>query len=108
MTVTGKFRKVRQTLTVDPAFSADVAREKALMAELDLGAARAESGLTQAAVAREMGRSQENVSRIERERDIRVSTLADFVRAQGGELEITAIFNGKRVSLMRPSRPQTR
>jgi hypothetical protein len=48
-----------------------------------------------------MGKSQENVSRIERQRDVRVSTLAQFIQAQGGELEIDAVFSGRRVSLMR-------
>jgi hypothetical protein len=48
-----------------------------------------------------MGKSQENVSRIERQRDVRVSTLIEFVQAQGGQLEINAVFGCKRVSLMR-------
>lgn len=46
--------------------------------------------------------TQENISRIERQRDVRVSTLVEFVRAQGGEIEITAVFGGTRVSLLRP------
>jgi DNA-binding transcriptional regulator YiaG len=98
---TSKFRTMRQEMLDDPAFRAEVAREKALMAEIDLAAARQTSGMTQEAVAAEMGKSQENVSRIERQRDVRVSTLAQFIQAQGGELEITAVFSGKRVNLMR-------
>ena len=98
---TSKFRTMRQEMLDDPAFRAEVAREKALMAEIDLTAARQTSGMTQEAVAAEMGKSQENVSRIERQRDVRVSTLAQFIQAQGGELEINAVFSGKRVSLMR-------
>ncbi len=86
----------------DPAFRAEVARERALMAEIDLSIARRVSGMTQEAVAERFGSSQENVSRIERQRDVRVSTLAQFIQAQGGELEINAIFDGKTVSLMRP------
>ena len=98
---TSKFRTMRQELLADPTFRAEVAREKALMAQIDLAAARQASGMTQEAVAAGMGKSQENVSRIERQRDVRVSTLAQFVQAQGGQLEITAVFPGKRVSLMR-------
>jgi len=52
------------------------------MAEIDLAGARQASGMTQEAVAAEMGKSQENVSRIERQRDVRVSTLAQFIQAQ--------------------------
>jgi DNA-binding transcriptional regulator YiaG len=98
---TSKFRTMRQEVLADPTFRAEVAREKALMAEIDLAGARQASGMTQEAVAAEMGKSQENVSRIERQRDVRVSTLAQFIQAQGGELEINAVFSGKRVSLMR-------
>lgn len=98
---TSKFRKMRQGLLADPAFRAEVAREKALMAQIDLTVARQASGMTQQAVATGMGKSQENVSRIERQRDVRVSTLTEFVQAQGGQLEINAVFGGKRVSLMR-------
>lgn len=98
---TSKFRQVRQELLADPTFRADVAREKVLMAEIDLAAARQTSGLTQKAVAALMGKSQENVSRIERQRDVKVSTLAQFVQAQGGQLEINAVFGDERVNLMR-------
>lgn len=105
---TSKFRTMRQEMLDDPAFRAEVAREKALMAEIDLAAARQTSGMTQEAVAAEMGKSQENVSRIERQRDVRVSTLAQFIQAQGGELEINAVFSGKRVSLMRAAGAQAK
>ncbi|MGD0862535.1 MAG: helix-turn-helix transcriptional regulator [Candidatus Limnocylindrales bacterium] len=98
---TSKFRTMRQEMLADPVFRAEVAREKALMAEIDLATARQASGMTQEAVAAGMGKSQENVSRIERQRDVRVSTLAQFIQAQGGQLEINAVFSGKRVSLMR-------
>ncbi len=96
-----RFRTMREEMLADPSFRAEVAREKAIMAEIDLSAARQASGMTQEAVAAEMGKSQENVSRIERQRDVRVSTLAQFIQAQGGELEINAVFSGRRVSLMR-------
>jgi hypothetical protein len=98
---TTKFREMREQLHKDPKFMAGVARERALMAEIDLAAARQATGMTQQAVAAGMGKSQENVSRIERQRDVRVSTLAGFVQAQGGQLEINAVFGNQRVSLMR-------
>jgi DNA-binding transcriptional regulator YiaG len=99
---TAKFREVRARHLADPQFRAAVAREKALMARLDIAAARLSSGMTQEEVAAEMGRSQENVSRIERQHDVRISTLIELIRAQGGELEITAVFPDRRVSLLRP------
>ncbi len=75
------------------------------MAEIDLNAARRTTGMTQEAVASALGTTQENVSRIERQRDVRLSTLVQFIQAQGGELEVTAIFDGKRVPLMSARQP---
>jgi hypothetical protein len=92
----------RAHMLTDPAFAADVARENAVMAELDLARARRSTGRTQKDVAAAMRTTQENISRIERQRDVRVSTLVEFVRAQGGEVEITAVFDGTRISLLRP------
>lgn len=60
---TSKFRAKRQELLADATFRAKVAREKVLMAELDVAAGRQETGLTQEAVAAALGKSQENVSR---------------------------------------------
>ena len=99
---TNRLTRARQRLMADPAFAADVARENVVMAELDLAGARRTTGMTQEDVAAVMRTSQENISRIERQRDVRVSTLVEFVRAQGGEIEITAIFDGTRISLLRP------
>ncbi|MFH1474465.1 MAG: helix-turn-helix domain-containing protein [Chloroflexota bacterium] len=92
----------RARLMADPAFAAVVARENAVMAELDLARARQTTRMTQAEVAAAMRTTQENISRIERQRDVRVSTLVEFVRAQGGEVEITAVFDDTRISLLRP------
>jgi transcriptional regulator len=72
------------------------------LAELDLARARRTTGMTQEDVAAVMRTTQENISRIERQRDVRVSTLVEFVRAQGSEIEITAVFDGTRISLLRP------
>jgi DNA-binding transcriptional regulator YiaG len=102
---TSKFRQVRAAALVDPAFRAAVAKERALMAEIDIAAARRTTGMTQEAVASALGTTQENVSRIERQRDVRLSTLVQFVQAQGGDLEVTAIFDGKRVPLMSACQP---
>jgi transcriptional regulator with XRE-family HTH domain len=49
-------------------------------------------GASQAALADSLAVSQPNVSRIEREDDLRVSTLGRYVEALGGELEIRAHF----------------
>jgi DNA-binding transcriptional regulator YiaG len=97
-----RLEATRRRLLENPDFAAQVAVEKALL-ELDLHAAREHSGMPQREVAARLGQSQENVSRIERQQDVLVSTLIDLIRAQGGTLEINAIFDGERVPLLRPA-----
>jgi transcriptional regulator with XRE-family HTH domain len=48
--------------------------------------------MTQARLAEILGKDQSVISRIEKRTDMYVSTLADFIRAMGGELEIRAVF----------------
>ena len=54
---------------------------------------------TQAEVARVLKADQSEVSRIERRTDLFVSTLREYVRALGGELEIHAVLPTGRVKL---------
>lgn len=49
-------------------------------------------GLTQEEVARRLGIGQPGVSRLERRSDVTLSTLYEYVRALGGELEVTGHF----------------
>ena len=55
----------------------------------DLRKARAK---TQAHIAKELGISQDDVSRIEKHADLLLSTLADCVEAIGGKLRLVAEF----------------
>ena len=61
---------------------------------------RRSRGLTQGALATRMKRSQENVSRIEREDDPRLSTIASFVAAMGGKVSIVATFDDQETPLL--------
>ncbi len=58
-------------------------------AEMSLSELRMTANLSQQDVADSMNKKQPNLSKIERSSDMYVSTLCDFVRAIGGELEIT-------------------
>ena len=60
--------------------------------EIALHELRERRGVTQEQVAAHLGTSRPNVSRIEREDDVRVSTLQRYVAALGGELELVARF----------------
>lgn len=61
---------------------------------LALGELRRARGLTQAALARTLDKSQPDISRVEREADLLLSTLRSYVEAMGGELELVARFPG--------------
>lgn len=56
--------------------------------EMSLSELRMTANLSQQEVADCMNKKQPNLSKIERSSDMYVSTLCDFVRAIGGELEI--------------------
>lgn len=55
---------------------------------------RKERGLSQAELAEILGKQQGEVSKIERREDVLVSTLTDYVRSIGGELQIMARLPG--------------
>jgi transcriptional regulator with XRE-family HTH domain len=78
--------------------------KRALLLENALQALRERRGARQSAVARRLGTSRPNVSRIEQEADIRLSTLARYVEALGGDLEIRAVFDDESVRLVGPDR----
>ena len=48
--------------------------------------------MTQVKVAEVLGVNQGEISKIEHRTDIYISTLADYVEALGGKLEIRAVF----------------
>ena len=67
--------------------------------EANLAALRQALGVTQVEAAQAAEMSQSELSRVERREDHLVSTLRQYVRALGGELEVTAVFPEKRVKL---------
>jgi hypothetical protein len=68
------------------------AKAKRLIAEMPLHDIRAARRLTQEHLAKVLRVKQASVSRLERRADMHISTLRDFVRAMGGELDIVARF----------------
>ena len=79
------------------------ARSKAmaeqLMREMPLEELRAARELTQTSLAKILGVGQSEVSKIEKRADMYVSTLASYVKAMGGELEICAVFPDGKVKI---------
>ena len=73
---------------------------------LALSAIRDAIGLTQEDFATELSMSQENVSRIERATDVKISTIQRLARTAGAQLELVAVMpGGRRVSLLKPAKP---
>lgn len=66
--------------------------KRAMLDAQRLGELRAQRGLTQQGIADALDVSQANISRIEHEDDLYLSTLGAYVEALGGELDISARF----------------
>ena len=96
------WREVRKkAASADPDFEQAVARERRTVDfETRLHELRERRGVRQGDVAGELGVSQANVSRVEHEQDVRVSTLERYVTALGGRLEVRAIFDDDDVVLI--------
>ncbi len=63
-----------------------------MIEEMALDELRAARDLTQEHLSKILGVRQAAVSKLERRTDMYISTLADFIKAMGGRLEIRAIF----------------
>jgi DNA-binding XRE family transcriptional regulator len=102
-----KFRDIARRALDDPDAREEIEAEKrAIRDALALGKLRElreQQGVTQAALAERLGTTQTNVSRIEHERDTYLSTLADYVAALGGHLEINAVFPDETIQLIAPT-----
>lgn len=67
-------------------------RYRQMLAEMPLEELRAARHMTQVQMAKLMQTTQGSVSKIEKRTDMYVSTLASFIEAMGGKLEIRAVF----------------
>jgi hypothetical protein len=74
-------------------------RAQAQVEELTLQELRQGLAKTQVEVAHTADMTQSELSRLESRADHRISTLRRYVEALGGELEIAAVFGGRRVKL---------
>lgn len=97
---TRKFADLVADARRDPERSSRIAQHRrAIEAALALTELRNTVGMTQQSVADALEMSQANVSRIEHEDDLYLSTLRSYVAALGGELHLTAVFPERTVSL---------
>lgn len=94
------YKQLRDKVLSDPARAARVNGHRQAMEDaLALAEIREQRELTQTDVARVLSTSQANVSRIERQRDLYLSTLAHYVEALGGTLKVSAVFDDEEVDI---------
>lgn len=85
------YRLLREKMA--PASRARAAeRTAAILRAMPLDELREARELTQEHLAKLLHVKQASISKMERRTDMYVSTLQDFVRAMGGQLEIRAVF----------------
>ncbi len=101
MTVTNWQEIKAKKFTPEQLQQIDDAVEQELL-EMDLRALREAAGLTQEELAQRVAVTQSQLSKLERREDFRLSTLRRYVSALGGQLEIVAIVDGKRIRLSQP------
>jgi transcriptional regulator with XRE-family HTH domain len=78
---------------LSPAQLEEVDRQvERLSAGIELDELRRARGLTQEELAERLDTGQPSISRLERRRDVRLSTLREVVEAMGGELKVIAHF----------------
>jgi DNA-binding XRE family transcriptional regulator len=69
------------------------------LAAMPLDQLRKAQQMTQLQLAEILGVNQGEISKIEHRSDICVSTLADYIAAMGGHLEIRAVFKDREVRI---------
>lgn len=74
-------------------------RKRAVITALALGRLRESRAITQRELANTLSVSQANVSRIEHEEDLYISTLRSYIEALGGRLELRAVFEDASIDI---------
>lgn len=82
--------------------------EELIAEELSLRELRKALRLTQHDVAERLSKGQEVVSRLEQRQDLLLSTLRDYVRCLGGELELVCRFNESTAVRIHPGATATK
>ena len=100
------FNELREKMSSEARARAKTKAER-MIREMPLHQLRVARNLTQEHLSKVLGVTQAAVSKMEHRADMYVSTLADFIKAMGGRLEIRAHFpdiGDVRISELRESR----
>src|SRR6267154_2124368 len=99
---TRKFRELLAAMPPDRQRRIEKRFQDSLTA-MPLNQLRKAQALTQLQLAEILGVNQGEVSKIEHRSDICISTLAEYIEAMGGRLEIRAVFKDREVQIGRAS-----
>jgi len=94
------FSELSKEVRKRPGAAAEIdSRKRAIVAAVRLAELREQIGKTQTELAQVLEMSQDNVSRIEHSENLYLRTLADYVGALGGHIEVNAVFDDDLVPL---------
>jgi DNA-binding Xre family transcriptional regulator len=94
------FSELSKEVRKRPGAAAEIdARKRAIVSAVRLAELRQQIGKTQAELAQVREMTQANVSRIEHTENLYLRTLADYVGALGGHIEVNADFDDDVVPL---------
>jgi len=94
------FSQLAEAANADPVRRERIMQlTRAMKDALALAELRQALGVTQREVAETLSVTQANVSRIEHEEDLYLSTLRAYVAALGGNLELRAVFPERTVTI---------
>ena len=97
---TTRWSEITRRIDANPERRARVDEHKRAMRDaIALHEVRGARRMTQEEVAAALAVTQANVSRIERQDDLYLSTLGEYVAALGGRLELRAVFPDQVVAL---------
>jgi len=98
MMATRKWSEIKEKMAPERRARVDAAVRRELIA-MDLRELRQEAGKTQAEGAEIAEMTQAELSKFERRDDHLLSTLRRYVIALGGQLEVVAVFDNKRIAI---------
>lgn len=102
-----KFEAFRRPMTRERRARVDAIKQRMLQ-EMELYQLREQAKVSQVELARRMKTAQGAISRLERQPDMLVSTLREYVQAMGGQLQIAARVRGRMVALRHLSRGRSK
>ncbi len=88
---TKPYKLLRNKMSPEARAASDK-KARAILTELRLQELRNARELSQVQLAAKLKVKQSSVSKLEKQTDMYISTLRHFIKAMGGDLEITAIF----------------